>query len=289
MIYKKIKKIHEVDDVEDYRYDIEVQDTHCFFADDMLVHNCRGFQLKHLNDHNMLSRNRKIFGTVDHITDATQIFGKISPDGEIYTHGLDFQTIISLLKKKYKRGEKHVEGTEDLQYWIYDLAIPDKTFLERKKILDSILPKSTDILKRVETIQVNSHAEIKKWHDKWVAEGYEGIMIRDKDAYYGFNSRDWTLMKYKEFFDEEFNIVGHEVEEYHQVLTDTYIDLVIWVCEGANGVLFNVKPRGSVEKRAYWLIHAESYYQSPLMTRFQEYSQDGVPKFGVGVGIRDFE
>jgi DNA ligase-1 len=45
----------------------------------------------------------------------------------------------------------------------------------------------------------------KVYHDDWVRQGEEGIMIKDINAPYKFK-RDWSVMKYKAFFDADVEI-----------------------------------------------------------------------------------
>jgi ATP-dependent DNA ligase len=255
------------------------------------LNGARAVSFRHLKDNRLLSRNRKEFAGVDHITESLFLFGSLSPDGEIYKHGLTFQQLISLMKKEYKEGENEDYkdlSSIDLEYHVYDLAIPNKTYLERKEILDNIIPDWHPIIKQVETVQVNSFDEVKKYHDKWVAEGYEGIIIRNKDEKYAFNDRNKSLIKYKEFQDEEFEIVGYEIEEYDDSLNNQMLELVIWKCKAGNET-FTVRPVGSVIDRAAALKTANEQIGKMYTVRFQEKSKDSVPIFPTGLGIRDYE
>ena len=59
---------------------------------------------------------------------------------------------------------------------------------------------------RFKTIEATEE-NFKKEHDYWVSKGEEGIMIRDISAPYEFK-RDWSVMKYKAFFDVDVRIKG---------------------------------------------------------------------------------
>lgn len=251
----------------------------------------RAVSFRHLNDTRILSRNRKEFAGIDHIRESIDLFKEFSPDGEIYKHGLSFQSLTSLMKKFYKRGENKEYpdlASSDLEYHVYDLAIPNKTYLERKRILEKILPENHPIFKRVHTEQATCWADIKKWHDTWVANGYEGIIIRNKDEHYAFNDRNKSLIKYKEFMDEEFEIVGFEKEEYDDVLNNQMLDLVVRICKAGNRT-FNVRPNGSVTERVIAYKTAKDQIGKMYTVKFQEFSEDGVPIFPIGIGIRDYE
>jgi DNA ligase-1 len=56
-----------------------------------------------------------------------------------------------------------------------------------------------DKRKLVDTIEVDKLEDVKKYHDKFVADGYEGLMVRDKDGPYEVQKRSKYLQKYKEF------------------------------------------------------------------------------------------
>ena len=57
---------------------------------------------------------------------------------------------------------------------------------------------------RFKTIEATEE-NFKKEHDYWVSKGEEGIMIKDISAPYEFK-RDWSVMKYKAFFDVDAKI-----------------------------------------------------------------------------------
>ena len=59
---------------------------------------------------------------------------------------------------------------------------------------------------RFKTIEATEE-NFKKEHDYWVSKGEEGIMIKDISAPYEFK-RDWSVMKYKAFFDVDVRIKG---------------------------------------------------------------------------------
>ena len=249
----------------------------------------------------MISRQLKIFTEIDHINQACDIFGKYSPDGEVFNKEFDFQTIISLLKKSYKRGE-HEEypelATEDLQYHVYDLAIPGMKYNDRKVILDSIFNKlkillggslSGSIIQPVETVRVETMGQIDELNAHYISLGYEGLILRDPESEYAFNDRNDSLLKYKKFYDSEFEIIGHETEIWDDALTGKMRNLVVWVCITENGFKFRSRPKGSFLAREKYHENAEAEYGKMLTSRYQELSQDGVPIMNVGICVRDYE
>ena len=52
----------------------------------------------------------------------------------------------------------------------------------------------------------------------------------------------------------------------------------------------SVRPRGSREQRRAWLLDFDRLCRDRQLTvRYQELSRDGVPRFPVGVSVRDYE
>lgn len=227
------------------------------------------------------SRKGKLYVTMGHIEDDLLSIMGIEDifDGEIYNHDMTFQEITAAVKKQR-------EDSLKLEFHVYDFADPDMDFEERLKVLQeafSKLPKDSQI-KLVETIEVNSEEEVKELHDKWVAEGYEGVIIRNKKGGYSFKHRSHNLQKYKEFIDEEFEIVGG-----YEGKGTSFEGCVTFECKAANGRIFGCVPKGSMEyKRELW-NDLPNLIGKLLTVRYQELSDDGVPIFPVGLAIRDYE
>lgn len=248
----------------------------------------RGTIYTHLGDPTMWSRERTEYTAVGHIKKyVDEYFGEFSPDGEIFLPGESLQVIASLVKK-YQEGK-----SEKLQYWIYDLAIPNKTYEERKAIIDAIfsrMPKEVlDIFVKVPTFFVRSYAEVKVLHTRFVLEGFEGSMIRIGDSEYGFNDRPNGLLKNKDFIDEEFKIVGFHAEVWHDALNDCHRNLIMMECETKDGKPFDVRPKGSFLQREADYNIGETFIGKPYTVRYQELSDEGIPTILVGIAIRDYE
>ena len=80
--------------------------------------------------------------------------------------------------------------------------------------------------------------------------------------------------------EEEFKIIGFTEGEVEK-------GLVIWIVELPNKKTCNVVPLGTTEYRKDLYKNAEKYIGSLLTVIFQEYTNDGIPRFPVGKGIRD--
>ena len=61
------------------------------------------------------------------------------------------------------------------------------------------------------------------------------------------------------------------------------------MCETRNGRVFNVRPKGTVAQRQTWYTNGKSFVGKALTVRFQELTDEGVPRSPVGIAIRDYE
>ena len=249
--------------------------------------------ISYLKDDDVIIESRKGIPFQNFILlkeELKNILKKLPPhfyfDGELYTNELDFETISGLIRLHEKKiTPDDIELINNIDYHIYDFVDTDKldlTYGERYMMLNNILKKNK--LKRcktVETIQIEKLEDIKTYHDLFVGDGYEGIMIRDINGPYEINKRSKYLQKFKEFLEEEFKIIG-----FHEGTGDEK-GIVIWDCETKDGKPFAVRPKGTFESRKKLYDEGNKYLGKLLTVIFQEYSAENIPRFPVGKGIRD--
>jgi DNA ligase-1 len=209
-------------------------------------------------------------------------------DGELYTDKLDFEVVSGLIRlHEDKVNSEDLKLIDKIEYHVYDFVDTNRLnlpFSERYTILNDFLKehiKKISKVKPVETFIVNKLSDIKKYHDEFIKNGYEGIMIRDKDGIYEVNKRSKYLQKFKEFIEEEFKIVG-----FHEGSGDEK-GAVIWDCITKGKKTFAVRPKGTFETRKKLYEDGDKYIGKLLTVIFQEYSSDEVPRFPVGKAIRD--
>ena len=159
--------------------------------------------LRCINDGKSLtSRNGKPYVACPHLIHKYDV----ALDGELYTHKYkdDFNKIVSLCKKQKPTVEDLKESEQKIEYWVYDYPSHNATFSERYKALTEIkdLPKGVVI---VPTMLISSQEELEAFHLTNIEAGFEGTIIR-RDAPYEFK-RSKSLLKYKDFIDEEFEIL----------------------------------------------------------------------------------
>jgi DNA ligase-1 len=222
-----------------------------------------------------MSREGKEFTTLEHLAAELKKLGLKTPDGEIYIHGATFQDIVRKVKKDRE--------DDTLEYWIYD-QVNDKPFKDRTAgVLSAFSSNKPSYLKYVKTYVAKSEADIKTYHDQFVQEGYEGVIIRNMDGLYQAKHRSKDLQKYKEFIDAEFEIVGGHEGSGPDAGT------IVFEVKTKAGKTFSVRPKGTREQRAEWFKDLKHIIGADLTVRYQNLSEDGIPIFPVGITIRDYE
>ena len=231
----------------------------------------------------MWSRTRKPITSCPHIIQELEAAFEnqdIVLDGELFNLELksDFEKIVSLVRK-----EEPGEGHEIIQYHVYDTVNQDNfedRYAKLKDIFDSFEFYS---LKLVTTEIVKDEDSIMDLFDKYVAQGYEGAMVRNAKSKY-VNKRSSDLLKVKEFEDDEFDII--DIQEGRGKLAG---HAGAFVCINKNGVEFKAKAKGATEKlREYFENHA-LWKNKKLTVKYQGLTTYGIPRFPVGVAVRDYE
>lgn len=179
-----------------------------------------GFRcLTHVFDKNvvMYSKGMKPFIFLNHIKKEIDKIkelvydSNIYLDGELYEKHLNLHQISSLVMKKYA-SEDDEENMKHISYYIFDmfnLKKMDITFEERYNKLKSIFNTyKFKYLKLVTCEIVKTLDEINALNEKYLYDGYEGVIVRNKDGLYKLNSKSYDVLRTKEFKKKEFKIIG---------------------------------------------------------------------------------
>lgn len=204
-------------------------------------------------------------------------------DGELYSDSLTFQELAGTLRR-HKNSQAVLD---EIYFVVFDLFWTDlgTPYENRKNYLDSFFSSFLETtVRQIETRLINKD-ELDSKHHEFIQSGHEGIMLRNRNGVYKLKHRSTDLQKLKMFKDDEFTIVGAKEGEGVEK------GCVIWDVE--NNVLgrqrFWVRPRGSHEERRVLMKNSWDYIGKKLTVRFQERTDDGIPRFPVGIEIRNYE
>jgi DNA ligase-1 len=265
------------------------------------------------------SRNNRKIVHMDHIKDELNVFLTYLPtgselDGELYSFDMTFNKLTSVVRTEKFKHARH----DDVKYFIFDIIDPDRLSWELRygKLVNAYINylddgHSSNTFTIIQAEHAVDHDDILAKHEKYVADGYEGVMVRHYGSDSGSGSecicgskaskagkagsqtrlkqsqyrpnRSNNLLKYKEFNDEEVEIIGAEE------CTGTEAGAVKFIVRDTRGNEFQVRPRGSIAVRKKWMADINQIIGKSLTIRYQELSDYNVPRFPVGIGIRDYE
>lgn len=224
------------------------------------------------------SRNGKLF-YADHLLHGRE---GVILDGELYNHEYkdDFNSIVGIFKRQNKSDEEAKLCHEKGQMWVYDLPSHPGKFSERYKALEDLVKELGKMFVLVPTYKINSHKELKAIHKKFMKEGYEGTIVRLDKPYE--NKRSRSLLKFKDWYDAEFEILGYE--EGSGGRTGTIGNFVLSFPEGKGAKTFKSNVKGEHEYlRKVWK-NRDSFIGKRATVEYQNLTpvkgdKGGVPRF----------
>lgn len=214
-------------------------------------------------------------------------------DGEIYKAGLSLNRISGIC-----RTQATVNDGKDLQFYWYDIVDLEQPFSERWKTMNEWSKElqlsefdpyrhfydSELHIQFLPQEVISSFNNMKKLHDKWVSEGWEGAVIRNPNSVYKPGSRGNDWIKIKVYQDAEYPIVG-----ISEGLRD---EDMCFILETPSGQQFNCKPMGDREQKQWYREHIDELIGKNLTIKYFEMSGvegSEVPQQPVGICIRDYE
>lgn len=236
----------------------------------------------------LFTRNGKEYVSCPHIHKLFKPFFKKYPDwivdGEIYSHNIPFEKIMSVVRKSKPDVQDLKESEKIIKIYIFDGVTHDKDlgFEERFKLIKQAITKiigKSKFIKFVNPVKVNSHKEIEVYHDKFIKNGYEGAIIRISGSVYE-NKRSRNLLKLKNFIDEEFTII--DIVEGIGNRSGMAGNIVL---EMKNGNQFSSGIKGGEEYYRDLLKNKSKFIGKLATIRYQELSSDGIPRFPIAINI----
>lgn len=244
----------------------------------------------------LMSRNGKPHKACPHIYEALEKFFDAYPnailDGEFYNHDLkdDFNRIASLIRKS-KPTQDHIDEAEEyVQFHIYD--VPRMGSLDEDDVYTSRIEsfkqwweennpdcRSIKILKYDDVNHVN---DVKRMFETYISEGYEGAIVRVNAGYQ--NKRSKNLLKYKEFEDDEFEIL--DIIEGKGRKSGMAASALMKLPDGRE---FNSNIKGGYKFYRELLDNKDANIGKMATIQYGNLSPDGIPRFPYLIAIRDYE
>ena len=235
----------------------------------------------------MWSRTRKPILSIPHIVECLENCGLADRfDGELYNHDYkeNFEDLTSLITPDEPR-----EGYENIQYHVYDLALPNLCNYDRNIILDNWRKQFEGTpVHIVETRVVNSKEELLQAYEDFMEQGYEGAIVRNFDGMY-VNKRSYDLQKVKVFDDDEFRIVDIKIGT-----KGIMAGKAIFICERTRedqqlpaGVTFDVKLKGKMDDLKLYADDKSKVVGKIVTVQYQGYTRKNKkPRFPVALRFR---
>lgn len=200
-------------------------------------------------------------------------------DGECYRHGMTLQQINGVA-----RTQKTAVDYSVLQFYWYDIVDTNRTFpdrLARMLAIKQALKLDFDPDRTFEDgdlrIQFVPQEEISGWdniikaHNQYVAEGFEGAVIRDITSTYNPGGRTNSMIKVKQYKDAEFEIIGYELG-----LRGT--EDMCFRCITDEGKEFLAKPHGDRALKQWYIDNFETECKNKMANvKYFYMSDDNIP------------
>jgi DNA ligase-1 len=176
----------------------------------------------------LFSRTGKEFTTLDKVKEAIEATGvtSITFDGEICLVDKDGNEDFQGVMKQLRRKDHQIQNPA---YIIFDVLdnidfdnakgnIPLKTRLQKiRSWLALTGNNNSNILRYTEQVKIEDNNHFELWSEMSNQNGWEGVMLRKNVGYEG--KRTKNLVKVKKFFDNEYKVVGFDIDN-HEVVRD---------------------------------------------------------------------
>lgn len=256
------------------------------------------------------SRECEVWTNLPHIEAHIKMFADRGDivDGEIYQKGVPLQVLNSRIKRAQ-------DETRHLQFFLYDLPSSsgaiDLSWEGRHErlreryiayvathrpvaLVRDIAQVMAELdttsalalymrslpLQFVPTWTATDEDQVTRMGLQAIADGYEGLILRQSGRNYEFDNRTESLLKWKQFTDEEFVITDAKSREFFPADgSPSHLILDKMVCRNnLTDASFEVVPVGTMaERRDMWENRVQHLGQF-MTVRFLERSADGLPQ-----------
>lgn len=219
--------------------------------------------------HKLISRGGMEFAAPAWFTEG---FPPFAVDGELWSKRGDFDTIISIVKKK----EPH-DGWKNIAFYAFDVPSENGGLIQRLVKLEYYLKlNQADYLKVAKQFTCKDNDDLKSFLTEIEKGGGEGVVVRNPDTKY-VAKRDPNSLKVKSFYDAECEVIEHHKGEGKY--KNSFGSLT---CKTDEGVLFDIGSGFSEAERKN-----PPAIGSKITYKFQEITKGGKPRFPVYMRIKE--
>jgi hypothetical protein len=234
----------------------------------------------------LFSRGGKRIVSAPHIHECMLVNGywigdeSVVYDGELYNHELheDFDELMSIARRAKPSDEDLTKSKKMLQFHIYDVKSDNEETFFTRFVDINYKNSECGTIQFVQTDQVRTFEEIDANYEKYLENNYEGQIIRINDFYH--NKRCNTLLKRKEFIDEEFRIIDIIEGKGNRSGIAGRVTL-----QKKDGAIFGAGIKGSYGYAKKLLEDKNRYIGngSEATIRYFRLTPEGIPRFPVAV------
>ena len=205
-------------------------------------------------------------------------------DGEIYKHAPGIYTLNKI--SGICRTQSTIEDSKDLEFYWYDIVDLKSPFKNRFQTMKEWskelkltefepfreLNKETLHIQFVPQQIIKGFNNMKKLHDEWVSDGWEGAVIRDPDSVYKPGSRGNDWIKIKSYLDATYKVIGYELGLRGS-------EDMVFICEMEDGRTFKAMPIGDRATKEEYVRNFEKEYKNQWGDcKYFELSPYGIPQ-----------
>ncbi len=192
-------------------------------------------------------------------------------DGELWMDRKMFQKTVSIVRRQDKS-----EHWKNIRFLVFDAPAEKGSFEERLEIIRTHLNSKNTYIEQLSHIPCESSVHLKEELQRVEALGGEGLMLRQPKSLYEIG-RSNTLLKIKSFIDAEAVVLEYQPGKGKHKGKMGALSVQL-----DNGTLFSIGTGFSDHQRAN-----PPEIGSTISFRYQELSDDGVPRFPSFLRIRE--
>ena len=229
-----------------------------------MLTNCYG------QEYTPYTRAGKPIKTVEHIMNQLNMSDDLDLDGEMYVHGQSLQTIASWVKRKQPNSDR-------LVYMIYDCILEGASYHERLEYLKAHIKNSPNIMLSPTFHMKRDNINLSLAHKKVIADGYEGLILREQSGLYEIGRRSKYLIKVKALEDKEFKVVD---------VVPSREGWAILICEIQPGKTFRLSAPGTMPEKYHVIKNKEVFIGKWVTAEYPCWTADGKPFHAVALRWR---